>query len=344
MRPQLGKSSRAHPRRLLLLAGFALAVALFAPAARAQVVKLAILVPDGSVWDKELARMGSEWSQESGGAVKLRIYPGGVAGDEGDVLRKMRIGQLDAATLTTGGLGEIEPSFYVFSIPLFFESYEELFYVKRKLAPLLVERLRAAGYELLSWGQGGWIHVFSTQEVKSVEDTKRLKIFVPTGDDRMLQWWKRNGFHPVPLAVTDILTGLQTGMIDLYPATPLTALSLQWFRQTPYMHALGLAPLVGATVVSHRSWQGIDEATRPKLLEAARRMEARLDEEIPKQDASAVEEMSRRGLTVVRDFDKADWEEAARVLADTMAEFRVPRDVYEMALAARSEYRAGANP
>jgi TRAP-type transport system periplasmic protein len=343
MRPLPKKSFATELRRPRLLAGLALAMAFLAPAARAQVVKLAILVPDGSIWDKELARMGSEWGEESGGAVKLRIYPGGVAGDEGDVLRKMRIGQLDAATLTTGGLGEIEPSFYVFSIPLFFESYEELFYVQKKLEPLLVERLRAAGYELLSWGQGGWIHVFSTREVKSVEDTKRLKIFVPTGDDRMLQWWKRNGFHPVPLAVTDILTGLQTGMIDLYPATPLTALSLQWFRQTPYMHGLGLAPLVGATVVSRRSWERVDRATRPKLLEAARRMESRLEEEIPKQDASAVEEMSRRGLTVVRDFDKADWQEAARVLAETMAELRVPRDVYEMALAARREFRAGAS-
>jgi TRAP-type C4-dicarboxylate transport system substrate-binding protein len=325
------------------LAGLGLALALIAPAlAEAQVVKLAILVPEGSVWDKELRRMGSEWERETDGDVKLRIYPGGVAGDEGDVLRKMRIGQLDAATLTTGGLGEIDPAFFVFSIPLFFESYEELYYVQRKLAPVLEERLRKGGYELLSWGQGGWMHVFSTREVRSVEDVKQLKIFVATGEDEMIQWWKRNGFHPVPLAVTDILTGLQTGMIDVYPATPLAALSLQWFRQTPYMHALGLAPLVGATIVSARSWNRIDPEHREALREAAGKMETRLEDEIPRQDASAVEEMSQRGLTVVRDFDRANWEEAAGVLAETMAGGRVPRDIYDLALEARQEFREGA--
>lgn len=334
-----------EPRRPVVRGAAALAflMALVTPLlAAAQVIKLAILVPDGSVWDKELHRMGSEWEKESGGEVKLRIYPGGVAGDEGDVLRKMRIGQLDAATLTTGGLGEIEPSFFVFSTPLFFESYEELHYVRERLAPILVERLRNAGYELLSWGHAGWMHVFSTQAVRSVEDVKRLKIFVPAGDEQMIQWWKRNGFRPVPLAVTDILTGLQTGMIDVYPATPLAALSLQWFRQTPYMHGLGLAPLLGATVMSRRSWERIDAGVRPRLGAAARAMGVRLEDEIPRQDASAVEEMSRRGLTVIRDFDEADWEGAAAALAESMAEMRVPRDIYEMALEARREFRAGA--
>jgi TRAP-type C4-dicarboxylate transport system substrate-binding protein len=315
------------------------AAVLVVSVAGAGVIKLATLVPEGSVWDKELRRAGAEWQEQTAGRVTLRVYPGGVAGDEPDVLRKMRIGQLDAATLTTGAIGDIEPSFFVFSIPLFFDSYEELHYVRDQLAPLLEERLSKQGFELLSWGQAGWLHVFSTREVRSVEDVKRLKIFVASGEETMSKWWKDNGFHPVPLAVTDILTGLQTGMIDVYPATPLAALTLQWFRQTPYMHALGLAPLMGATIVTRRSWQQLSAADQESLLASGRAMAARLDEEIPRQDRAAIEEMKKRGLTVVTDFERRDWEEAARTLADTMARLRVPTDVYEKAREAREAFR-----
>ncbi|MDX1501629.1 MAG: TRAP transporter substrate-binding protein DctP [Thermoanaerobaculia bacterium] len=325
-----------------LLSAVLLLPLLAAPPAGAAVIKLATLVPDGSVWEKALSRMGSEWREATAGRVQLRIYPGGVAGDEGDVLRKMKIGQLHAATLTSGGLGEIDPAFNVFTIPLFFDSYEELFHVTRELEPLLVRRLEERGYRFLNWGHAGWIHVFSTRRVVEIDDLRQLKIFVGASDDKMAQWWKENGFRAVPLSVTDILTGLQTGMIDVYPATPLAALSLQWFRQTPYMHGLGLAPLVGATVVTERAWERIDEADRRALLTSAESVEARLEKEIPGQDSQAIEEMSKRGLTVVREYDEGAWREAAETFASTMVKLRVPQEIYDRAVAARDAYRGRA--
>jgi len=336
------KGLEPTPRVAILLALAVLVAAGAARPAAAVTVKLATLVPDGSVWDKELKRMGSEWRRDTAGRVELRVYPGGVAGDEGAVVRQMRIGRLDAATMTVGGLSDIDPAFSVFNIPLFYESYDELFHVIEALETVLSERLQAQGFELLGWGLAGWIHVFSTERVSSLADLKRLKLFVGAGDSEMTQFWKRSGFRAVPLSSTDILTGLKTGMIDVYPATPLAALSFQWFRDTPYMHGLGIAPLVGATVFTARSWARLDAADQAALVAGARRLEENLEAEIPAQDATAVEEMTRRGLTVVRDYQRSEWEAEADAFARTMVEIRVPREIYERALAARDEYRRRA--
>ncbi|HEY6867021.1 MAG TPA: TRAP transporter substrate-binding protein DctP, partial [Candidatus Eisenbacteria bacterium] len=235
-------------RRLRGMLLLALGTAAFAAApantlaAEPVTIKLATLVPDGSVWDKILKGMGAEWNQNTQGRVQLRIYPGGVAGDEPDIVRKMRIGQIQAAALTSAGLSAIDPSFKIFSLPMFYDSYDELHAVLAKLEPTLKQRLEARGFVLLNWGHGGWVYFFTKQPVSTVDELKKTKMFVWAGDDAMVQLWKSNGYHPVPLAATDILTGLQTGMIDAYPTTPLLALTLQWYRSTPNMVGIGLAP------------------------------------------------------------------------------------------------------
>ncbi len=315
-----------------------------APAAEAApvVIKLATLVPDGSVWDKALKSMGSEWKRSTGGRVELRIYPGGVAGDEPDVLRKMRIGQLNAGTLTVRGLIEIDPAFEALAVPLFYDSYDEFFHVLGKVEPQLRERARAKGFELIQWGHAGWVHVFSSKPASSVEELRRLRLFVSAGDDDNVQWWKDRAFKPVALAMTDIMTGLQTGMIDILPTTPLAALSLQWFRQTPYMLDLGLAPLVGATVISSRTWRQLSDADRESMRKAALVMQERLERDIPEQDKTAIAEMSKRGLTVVTPVDAPVWRRVAGEFADSMRGGRIPGEIFDFVRAERDAYRARA--
>lgn len=302
-------------------------------------IKLATLVPDGSVWDKALKSMGSEWKSETAGRVNLRIYPGGVAGDEPDVLRKMRIGQLHAGSLTVRGLIDIDSSFEALAIPLFYDSYEEFYYVLHTIEPELRRRARAKGYELIQWGSVGWVHLFSSKPARTVEELKGLKLFVSAGDDQNVQFWKNEGFRPVALAMTDIMTGLQTGMIDILPTTPLAALSLQWFRQTPHMLDLGLAPLVGATVVSTRTWQRLSPEDRKTMLASALEIEKRLEREIPEQDRTAIEEMSKRGLKVESPADAEAWHKVAGEFAEAMRGERVPTEIYGQVLAARQAFR-----
>ena len=302
-----------------LIVGAALIVAGPARAAGKTVVKLATLAPDGSVWHQTLKKM---------------------AADEPDMVRKMRIGQLQAASLSVTGLSKIDKGFMVFSIPLFFDSYDELFYVMRRLEPTLRGRLESNGFVMLNWGLGGWVHFFSESAVTSVDGFRDVKMFVWAGDDKWVQWWKDNGFHPVPLAATDILTGLQTGMINGLPTTPLAALSLQWFRHAPYMLDLGLAPLVGATVITEKAWRSIPEDERGALLSSAKEVETTLEREVPAQDEQAITEMAKRGLTVTHAGDDPRWSREAARLAAKMREGMVPQDIFDLAVAARDEYRA----
>jgi len=328
-------------RSLLLLAVLAfLACAL---PSSATTIKLASLAPEGSVWGKALEEMGAEWKGATEGRVELRIYPGGVAGDDPDVVRKMRIGQLHAAALTVTGLAEIDEAFEVFGVPLVFDGYEELYGVLDRMEEELATRLEAKGFVLLHWAYGGWAQLFSKEPIRTVADLKAQKLFVWAGDDSRVQLWRKVGFHPVPLAGTDILTGLQTGLIDVLPSPPIAALSFQWFRQTPYMLDLGAGPLVGGTVVVKRVWDGLSEGDRQALRRSAKALEERLEAAVPDQDREAVEQMTQRGLEVTEASDPTEWEAiAGQFTRQAREEGIVPADVLERLLAARDAVRAEA--
>ena len=309
--------------------------------AQAQVIKLATLVPEGSVWDKGLRDMGSQWTSSTQGRVTLRVYPGGIAGDEPDLVRKMRIGQLQAAAITTAGLASIDQSFQLFNIPMFFDSYPELDAVLTKITPILKQRLEAKGFMLLNWGHGGWVYFFTKTPVKNVEELKKTKMFAWAGDQPMIDRWKANGFQPVPLAATDILTGLQTGMIDSYPTTPLLGLTLQWYKQTPNMVGLGLAPLVGGLVISKAAWNKLSADDRVKVAAGCTRLEMRLHADVPKQDTTAIAEMQKRGLKIIAvpTADIAQFRATAQAFAGTMRGSAVPPEILDLATRERDAYR-----
>ncbi len=328
-------------RRSMLVSLLALGL-LALPASARTTIKMASLVPESSVWGKILKDMGAEWQEATDGEVALRLYGGGVAGNESDVVRKMRIGQLHAAALSISGLSTIDEGFEIFEIPMFFESYDELFHILDKARPALEKRLDDKGYVLLNWGQGGWVHIFSKKPVASVDDLRKLKMFSVADNEAMLQLWRQNGFQPVSLAVTDMLTGLQTGMIEALPTTPLAALSLQWFRHTPYMQDLGLAPLIGATVITKRAWNRLSADDQAKLLSAAKKTEQRLKAEIPDQDRRAVEAMSERGMNVtpVTPEQEAEWRKTAEDFIELKLKSIAAKDLLELARRERDAFRA----
>jgi TRAP-type C4-dicarboxylate transport system substrate-binding protein len=313
--------------------------------AAGKVVKLATLVPEGSVWHKILRDMGSQWNTGTAGRVTLKIYPGGVAGDEPDMVRKMQIGQIQAAALTVAGLAAIDNSFEAFAVPMMFNSYPELFYVLRKMEPTLKAKLEAKGYVLLNWGHGGWVYFFSQKPISSLADLKKAKMFIWAGDDKMVQLWKATGFQPVPLAATDILPSLQTKMIDALPTTPLAANSLQWFRATPYMANAGLGPLIGGLVIRKTDWQKLSDADRATIQAACLKAEKLLENQVPAQDSSSVVQMSQRGLTVVavKPAELAEWRKTADDFASRMRGGMVPPEIMDQALRERDAFRKGAH-
>jgi TRAP-type C4-dicarboxylate transport system substrate-binding protein len=333
-------------KSLLTLSLFALLSLTVVSTASSVTFKLATLVPDRSVWGNVLSEMAAEWKEATNGQVTLRIYPGGVAGDDPDVVRKMRVGQLHAGTITQAGLTEIDDAFNLFNTPLFFESYDEYFYVLAQIQPALAKILSDKGFELLHWGHGGWVHLFATKRVESVDDLKGLKLFVWAGSDRMVRWWKDAGYKPVPLAFTDVVIGLQTGMLEAMPNTPLAALSFQNYRNTPYMLGMGFAPFLGATLVTTKAWNRLDATDRKAIMDSVEKAAERFRTEVPEQDALAITEMEKRGLTVVSVDDPAllrQWRAEAEKFAAAMREDFVPAEIYDLAVDARQKYR-DANP
>lgn len=326
--------------RLTLVALLALALSQ-GLAAQTSAIKLATVVPDGSVWDKSLKQMGTDWKAATGDRVALTVFSGGSQGDESTVLRKIRLNALQGASLTVVGLSAIDWSFNVFNIPFFFQSYDELNAVIEKLTPTLKQRVEAKGFVLVHWGHGGWLQIFSKQPVQSVADLKKMKLYTSAGDDTMTQWYKANGFQPRAMAMTDVLTGLTTGMIDALPTTPLASMSFQWFKQTPYMLDLGISPIVGATVISKRTWDRISPADRAKMSEISLKVEKQLQADVPKGDGLATIVMQNQGLKVTKGTGP-EWQQLADALGSTMRGKMVPPDIYDMALKERDAYRARA--
>ena len=322
----------------MALAAALVVVSASVPSAQTTTIKLASVVPENSIWDKNIKQMGAEWSQATGGRVTLTVYGGGSQGDESTVLRKMRLDALQAASLTGVGLGSIDASFNVFNVPFFFDSYDELNAVTDALTPVIAKRVDAKGFVFLNWGHGGWTQVFTKKPVGSVADLKKTKLFTSAGNDRMVQWLKANGFEPRAMAMTDIMTGLTTGMVEAVPTTPLAALLYQWYKQTPNMLDIGLAPVVGATVVTKKAWNAIPAADRPKLIASAVAVQKRLQDEVPKQETAAIAEITRRGL-IVSKASGPEWRKEADALANTMRGEMVPKDIFDLALKARDTYR-----
>ena len=326
---------RAH--QAIILATAIVGVLTAAPIAQTT-IKLATLVPTNSIWDKNLKQMAEEWKQATAGRFEVIVYSGGSQGDEPTVLRKMRIDALQAAAFTNVGLGMIDSAFNVFNVPFFFESYDELNDVIEKLTPTLRKRAEAKGFVLLNWGHGGWTQVFTKKPVQTVAEMKQVKLWTSSGNDRMVQWFKANGFDPRAMAMTDITTGLTAGMIDGLPTTSLAASLFQWYRQTPYMLELGLAPIVGAGVITTKAWKTIPEADKKTLLAAAAGVEKRLQVEVPKQYENAVAAMTKAGLTVTK-ATGPEWRVQLDNLATTMRGEQVPPDIFDQASKARDEFR-----
>jgi TRAP-type transport system periplasmic protein len=177
-------------------------------AAAQSVIKLTTLVPDGSIWHRILLEQATEVRRSAGGTVEIRIYPGGVAGDDPDLVRKMRIGQFHAAALSVQGLTEIDEAFRVFQIPSFFESPEESFHVLDDLTPVLRQRLDEKGFVLINWGYGGWAHLYSKRPLRSAAELRARKMFMWGGEERSIRIWRANGLQPLGLASTDIMMAL----------------------------------------------------------------------------------------------------------------------------------------
>jgi len=280
-----------------ILLAFALSLHLALPAS-AQALKLATMAPEGSPWYDLLVDLAQSWKTASSGATTLHIYPGGVAGDEGDVIRKMRIGQIQLAALSGHGLSEITPEIQALQMPMMFRSDRELDCVRDHLAARIEALTETHGFKILNWSDAGWVRFFTQTPVVRPDEMKSLKIFTWEGDPTYLEAMKAMGYRPVALAATDIYTGLESGMINAVPTTPILALSYQWFGLAKNMTDVRWAPLLGATVITLKAWQSIPDNLKPAFESAARSIADGSRARIRSLDDKAIAAMQSHGLVV----------------------------------------------
>jgi TRAP-type C4-dicarboxylate transport system substrate-binding protein len=327
--------------RPLVCAVLALALAPGLARGQAVTIKLATLAPDGSSWHEALKDLGRRWAQASGGRVQLRIYAGGVAGDETAVVAKMRIGQFGAALVTSHGVTDVTTHVRALGLPRMIRSYDEVDRVLEALRPTLDRQLAAKGFVALGWADAGMVRLFLPEASADVARVRRFRLFTWAGDTDTTELWRRAGFQAVPLPSTEVMTGLQTGLIEGIPTTPAIALASQWYAHTRCLLDVPIAPLVGTLLVTVREWERIPPELREPLRAEAERTVLRMREENRRLEREAIEAMARRGLRVLAatPAELRAWNEIADAVKGTARGGYVPAEAYDELVRALEEHR-----
>lgn len=263
------------------------------------VLKFATLAPAGTTWVKLLEEWAEQVRTESGGRLVFKIYPGGVQGDEPDVLKKIRFNQLQGGAFTGYGIGQIYSPTRVLELPFLFENIEEIDYVRERLMPSIEQGYRDNGYELVGWMEVGFIYFFSRHPIATLDDLRQRRIWYWQGDPLGKAFFDASGLAPVPLSIIDVYTSLSTGMIDTVYAPPLGAIALQWFAKTQYITNVPMANGIGSLVVSRRFYQSLPQDLQKLLKRTGSETGAKLVAATRKDNVESLELMKARGMVMV---------------------------------------------
>jgi len=299
--------------------------------ARKTIVKLATLAPEGTDWHGMLLEMGQEWSALSKGSVRLKIYPGGVIGDERDMVRKMRIGQIHAAGITTEGLSEIVPDFSAYFVPLAYQTKEDIQAVTDAMLPSLEKQLEDNGFKLLHLGDIGWVYWFSSKPIRTPDELKKMKIFTWAGDFKWERLWEKAGYNPVPLASVDILSGLQTGLINTFATMPLYALSQQSFSIANHMLDLKWGVLMAGIIIDVKTWERIPKKYHKKLVGVTQSIQKKQNTLNKEAELQSIKMMKQYGLSIhtINNQEKDKWKDEVDKMSPDLRGDIIPSNIYD---------------
>ena len=305
-------------------------------------VRLGTLAPKGSSYTKHLQVMGDKWKQAPGGGAQLTLYPDGTMGSEADMVRRMRLGQLQAALVTTTGITEIEPGAAGLQmLPKAFRSLEEVDYIGEKLQPMLEKRLEAKGFVVLFWSDTGFVRFFAKQPMISPADFRKTKLFVSANRAEELKIYRWAGCNPVPVEVSDILPGLQTGLIDCVSMPPTIALAIQLDSAAPNMLEMNWVPLVGAAIINKKTWEAMSSETQAAVKKSAQEAGKLIKADGRRENLESIEALRKRGAKIhplPKDVE-AEWD---RLVEETWPKIRgsvVPADIYDQVMSELKTFR-----
>jgi TRAP-type transport system periplasmic protein len=274
-------------------------------------LRIATLAPKGSSWAKAFEKTAREVKDRTNGEVEMKIYDGGVMGDEGAMIRKMRHGQLDGAAVTSVGLGEINKQLLMLQLPLLFKSYEQLDYVRTQMSSTFESMLEAEGFKFGAWGDVGWIFLFSNSPVKVPDDIKSTKMWVWDADPVSKAVMSVAGVNAVPLGVPDVLPSLETGLIDAFTNSPYGSIALQWYTKARYVTNLKLSIGIGGSVLTQKAWQSLSPEAQQVLTDITAENYGALLKRIRSDNKKAMSTLKEKGLEVIEPTDIVKWASVA---------------------------------
>ncbi len=284
--------------RKIFFASALILTAANANSAETKILKFATLAPDGSSWMNTMDALNKELQDKTHGEVKFKFYPGGIAGDEKDVVKKVRIGQLQAAGFTGVGLGEIAPAVRILDAPWLFKSDAEVDYVYKAFAKPLNESIEKGGYVLLGWTELGPVYVFTKNPLREPEDMRQQKMWVWEGDPIAQAAYAALGVSPIPLSVVDVMSSLETGLVDGFYGPPMGVVALQWFKRAKYIYPVPMARSAGAVLLSKRSFDQLSPEQQKTLLEVSARYLHQLNQQSRAENNEALKSLEKQGLVM----------------------------------------------
>lgn len=311
---------------------------------QATTLKIATLLPDGTSWMNMLRSGAEELEQRTDGRVKLRFYPGGVMGNDNSVLRKIRVGQLHGGALTAGGLAAIYPDIQIYSLPFLFRSFAEVDYVRERMDPELVAGLKRAGFVSYGFSEGGFAYLMSQLPLDNVDQLLQRKIWSPEGDQISLSAFRSIGVSPVPLPLTDVLTGLQTGLIDTVGSSPSGAIALQWHTRIKHVADIPLIYLYGTLVIRDKALNKISSGDRQILREIMEDRFRQINQQTRIDNQGALKALEKRGIQFYRPKagERASWQHLIdKVEANLEAEHQLDPALFRQVQQLLDDFRKG---
>jgi TRAP-type C4-dicarboxylate transport system substrate-binding protein len=305
-------------------------------------LRLATLAPSGSPWMEVLGKGQAEIKDKTAGRVTIKYYEGGQQGDERDFVRKIGLGQLDGAAVTSVGMSMIDESIRVLELPMMFQSVEEVDYVADKMWPYFQKKFEKKGYKLNDRGEVGWTYFLTKDKVESIAQLKSQKLWL-WGDDLIVNaLYKKLGLNGVPLGVPEVDAALTSGKITGCYTSPVAAVALQWYTKVKYMTSMQMSFAIGATVISTKAMSKLSAEDTKAFEKIGAATQKKLRKVIRKSNDDATKTMQRKGLTVVTTPPAmiTEFEKAAQETWKDLVGKVYSKEELDMVLKYRDEYRA----
>jgi TRAP-type C4-dicarboxylate transport system substrate-binding protein len=284
---------------LVKISSLALLLIFFSAGADANRLKIATLAPAGTTWMKEMKTGASLIAERTGGRVKLKFYPGGVMGNDQSVHRKIKIGQLHGGAFTSGGLAQVESSIQSLGLPMMFKSFDEVDYVRAKMDPVIKQQTETKGFVLLGISEGGFVRILSKKPMQNLESIRNSKVWVPAGDRIGQIAMSALGITPISLPISDVFTGLQTGLIDTVTVNPTAAIAFQWHTSTSFMTEVPISYLIGVMAIQKKAFDKLSPDDQQIVREEIGKVFKRLDTINRSDNQAAKAALQNQGITFV---------------------------------------------